>query len=128
MNRATFAILSMDGKTPVKKETLKISENWVEISFLRSFGILVGIPLGPVDLFGSREDMILIISYLSVRLRRKESSDVILRKLEKSLWEYLILSLVLAATDVKKWVYIFAISIGSALAVLLETGILGIFE
>ena len=30
----TFAILSLDGKTPVKKETLKISESSVEISFL----------------------------------------------------------------------------------------------
>ena len=59
----TFAILSIDGKTPVEKETLKLSESRVEISFLRSFSILVGILLGPVDLFESREDMILIISY-----------------------------------------------------------------
>ena len=124
----TFAILSMVEKTPVEKETLKISESWVEISFLRSFSILVGILLGPVDLFGSREDMILIISYLSVGLRKKESSDLFLRKLEKCLWEYLILSLVLAATDVKKLLNIYAISTGSALVVLLETRILGIFE
>ena len=82
----TSSILSIDGKTPVEKETLKISESWVEISFLRSFSILVGILLGPVDLFGSREDMILIISYLSVGLRKKESSDLILRKIEKSLY------------------------------------------
>ena len=88
--------MSIDGKTPVEKETLKISESWVEISFLRSFSILVGILLGPVDLFGSREDMILIISYLSVRLREKESSDLFLRKLEKCLWECLVLALVLA--------------------------------
>ena len=118
----------MDGKTPVEKETLKISESWVEISFLRSFSILVGILLGPVDLFGSREDMILIISYLSVGLRKKESSDLFLRKLEKFLWEYLILSLVLARIDVKKLLNMFAISIGSALVVSLETRILGIFE
>ena len=57
----TFSILNIDGKTPVEKETLKISESWVEISFLRSFSILVGILLGPVDLFESREDMVLII-------------------------------------------------------------------
>ena len=118
----------MDGKTPIEKETLKIWGSWAEISFLRSFSILVGILLGPVDLFGLREDMILIISYLPVGLRKKESSDLFLRKLEKCLWEYLILSLVLAATDVKKLLNIFAISIGSALVVLLETRILGIFE
>ena len=116
--------MSIDGKTPVEKETLKISESWVEISFLRSFSILVGILLGPVDLFGSREDMILIISYLSVGLRKKESSDLFLRKLEKCLWEYLILSLVLAAMDVKKLLNMFAISIGSELVVSLETRIL----
>ena len=90
--------------------------------------MLVGMLLGPVDLFGSREDMILIISYLSVRLRQKESTDVFLRKLGKCLWEYLILSLVLAAMNVKKLLNMFAISIGSALVVSLETRILGIFE
>ena len=95
--------MSIVGKTPVEKETLKISKSWVEISFLRSFSILVGILLGPVDLFGSREDMILIISYLPVRLRKMESSDLFSRKLGKCLWEYLILSLVLAVTDVNKF-------------------------
>ena len=69
----TFAILSIDGKTPVEKETLKIWENWVEISFLRSFSILVGILFGPIDLPESKKDMILIISYLSVGLRIKVS-------------------------------------------------------
>ena len=72
----------MDVKAPVEKETLKISESSVEISLLRSFSILVGILLGPVDFFGSREDMILIISYLPVGLRKKESSDLLLRKLD----------------------------------------------
>ena len=67
-------ILSIDGKTPVKKDRL-ISESWVEISFFRSFSILIGILLGPVDLFESREDMILVISYLSVGPRKKEYSD-----------------------------------------------------
>ena len=123
----TFAILSIDGKTPVEKETLKISESWVEISFLRSFSILVGILLGLVDLFESRQDMIVIVSYLSVGLRKKKSLDLFLRKLEKCLLEYLILSLVLAAMDVKKLLNMFAISIGSALVVSLETRILGIF-
>ena len=72
--------------------------------------------------------MILIISYLSMGLRKKESSDLFLRKLEKYLWEYLILSLVLAATYVKKLLNIYAISTGSPVVVLLETRILGIFE
>ena len=53
--------------------------------------------------------MILIISYLSVRLTQKESSDIFLRKLEKFLWEYLILSLVLVAMNVKKLLNMFAI-------------------
>ena len=79
-------------------------------------------------MLGSREDMILIIPYLSVRLTQKESSDIFLRKLEKCLWEYLILSLVLAGMNVKKLLNMFAISIGSALVVSLETRILGIFE
>ena len=61
-------------------------------------------------------------------LRKKESSDLFLRKLEKCLWEYLILSLVLAAIDVKKLLNMFAVSIVSALVVSLETRILGMFE
>ena len=61
-------------------------------------------------------------------LRKKESSDLFLRKLEKCLWEYLILSLVLAAMDIKKLLNMFAISIGSALVLPLETRILGILE
>ena len=80
--------MSIDGKAPVEKETLKLSESRVEISFLRSFSILVGILLGPVDLFESREDMILIISYLSLGLVKKGSSGLFLRKFEKCLWEY----------------------------------------
>ena len=118
----------MDGKTPVEKEALKISESWAEISFLISFSILVGILLGLVDLFGSKEDMIVIISYFSVGLRKKESSDLFSRKLEKCLWEYLILSLLLAAINVKKLLNMFAISISSAFVVSLETRILGIYE
>ena len=67
--------------------------------------------------------MILIISYLSVGLRESHP-DLFLRKIEKCLWEYLILSLVLAAMDVKKLLNMFAISIGSELVVSLETRIL----
>ena len=76
--------MSIDGKTPVEKETLKLSESRVEISFLRSFSILVGILLGPVDLFQSREDMILIISYLSVGPRKKDIGSIS-RKMRKVL-------------------------------------------
>ena len=100
----------------------------MKAEFLRSFSILVGVLLGPVDLFESREDMILIISYLLVGLRKTESPDLFLRKLEKCLWEYLILSLVLAAMDVKKLFNILSNSIGSALVVSLEARHLGIFE
>ena len=42
--------------------------------------------------------------------------------------ECLILSLVLAATEVKKLLNIFAISVSSVLAVSLKTRILGIFD
>ena len=69
-----------------------------------------------------------MISYLSVGLRKKESSDLFLRKLEKCLWEYSILSLVLAAMDVKKVLNMFVISIGSVLVVSLGTRVLGIFN
>ena len=111
--------MSIDGKTPAEKETLKISEIWVEISFLGSFSILVGILLGTVDFFESREYMILIISYLSVGLRK----NIYFKKIRKNLWEYF-----LAAMDVKKLLNMFAISIRSLLIVSLETRILGIFD
>ena len=67
--------------------------------------------------------MMLIISYFSVGLRKKKSSDLFSRKFEKFLWEYLILFLVLAAIDLKKLLNVFAISIVSALVVSLETRI-----
>ena len=61
---------------------------------------------------------------MSLELRKKESSDLFLRKLEKCLREYSILSLVLAAMNVKKLLNMFAISIGSGLVVSLEIRIL----
>ena len=67
--------------------------------------------------------MILIVSYLSVVLCKKESSDLFLRKLGKCLWEYLRLFLVLAAMDVKKLLNVFAISVGSVLVGSLDTRI-----
>ena len=84
--------------------------------------------LGPLGFFESRDNMILIISYLSVGLRKEESWDVFLRKWEKCLWEYLIRFIVLAAIEVKKLFNMFAISIGSVLVVTLETIILEIFD
>ena len=60
-------------------------------------------------------------------LRKKESSDLSLRRLVKCLWESLILSLVLAAIEVTKLLnleiqYIWKFNL---LAVSLKTGILG---
>ena len=62
------------------------------------------------------------------RIRKKESSDQFLRKLEKYQWEYLILSLVLTAMEVNKLLNMFAISIGCVVVVSLEARILGIFD
>ena len=59
-------------KMLVDNEMLNISANWVETSFLGSFNILVGMLFGPTDLFEFREDIIFCISYLLVRLRKKE--------------------------------------------------------
>ena len=59
-------------KAPVENEILNISANWVEISFLSIFNILVSILFGPTDLIEFREDIIVCISYLLVGLRKKE--------------------------------------------------------
>ena len=55
----------------------------------------------------------------------------IFKKIRKVFWEYLTLSLVLAAMEVKKLLfvcYMFAISVGCELVVSLETRILGMFD
>ena len=94
MNRNNFCYFEHRWEDTVEKEILQIFESWAEISFLRSFSIVVGELLDSVNLFESREDMILINSYLSVNLMKKESSDwknkssdLLLRKLEKFLYE-----------------------------------------
>ena len=46
----TLATLSIVGKMPVENEILNISANWVEISFLSSFNILVGMLFDPYNL------------------------------------------------------------------------------
>ena len=56
----------------VENEVLNISANCVEISFLNSFIILLGMLFGPTDLFEFREDIVFCISYLLVGLRKKE--------------------------------------------------------
>ena len=57
------------------------------MSFLSNFNILVGLPLGSIDILESNEDMIFSISILSVGLIKKEILDLFLRKSEKCLCE-----------------------------------------
>ena len=94
MNRNNFYYFEHRWEDTVEKEIFQIFESWAEISFLRSFSIVVGELLDSVNLFESREYMILINSYLPVNIRKKESSDwknkssdLLLRKLEKFLYE-----------------------------------------
>ena len=65
-------VLSIDGKTPSEKERLNNSANWVDISLLSSFKIFVGMLFGPIDLRGSRDKIMFLISVLSVGLMKKE--------------------------------------------------------
>ena len=97
----TLAVFSIEEKMPEEKETLNISDSWLEMSFLSNFNILVGILLGPTDLLESNEDMTFSISVLSVGLTKKEILDLFLRKSEKCLCENEILSFVLLAIEEK---------------------------
>ena len=56
----------------VENDILNISANWVEVSFLSSFNILVGMLFGPTDLFEFREAIIFCISHLLAELGEKE--------------------------------------------------------
>ena len=76
MNRNKFCYFEHRSKDTCREGKIK--------NIRKSFSILVGKLLGPVDLFQSREDMILITSYLSVG---KRTSDLFLGKSEKCLWE-----------------------------------------
>ena len=76
MNRNSFCYFEHRSKDTCREGKIK--------NIRKSFSILVGKLLGPVDLFQSREDMILITSYLSVG---KRTSDLFLGKSEKCLWE-----------------------------------------
>ena len=51
---------------------LNISANWIEMSFLSGFIILVAMLFGPTDLCEFRKRIIFCISYLLVRPRKKE--------------------------------------------------------
>ena len=71
------------------------------MSFLSNFNILVGMLLGPIDLFESNEDMTFYISVLSMGLAKKEILHLFLKKSEKCLCESEILSFVLVVIEEK---------------------------
>ena len=73
------------GKTPVENEILHISANWVEISFLSSFSILVGMLFGPTDLFEFREDITFCISQLLDGLEKRSFNFYLLGN-QKNVW------------------------------------------
>ena len=73
----------------------------MELSFLSNFNTLVGILLGPTDLFESNEDMTFSISVLSVAFTKKEILDLFLREFEKGLCENEMLCFVLLAIEEK---------------------------
>ena len=62
----SFEVLSTDGKTPVIKERLNKSANYLEILFSRRNNTLWGILFGPEALLELRKDKMLAISSLSV--------------------------------------------------------------
>ena len=95
----TSVVFSLEGKTPEKKEILNISDNWLEMSFLSNFIILVGILLHPTDFLESNEDVTFSISVLSLELTKKEILDLFLRKSEKCLCENEILTFVLLVIE-----------------------------
>ena len=76
MNRNKFCYFEHRSKDTCREGKIK--------NIRKSFSILVGKLLGPVDLFQSREDMILIISYLSVGPRKRDIGSVS-RKIRKVL-------------------------------------------
>ena len=62
----TLAVSSIHEKVPEEKERLNKSASCVEISYFRRIKILLGILKGPLALMMSKEDMMLVISSLSV--------------------------------------------------------------
>ena len=61
-----MAVLSIDGKEPEEKERLNKSTSFLEISCSRRIKILLGTLKGPLALLMLIEDMMLVISSLSV--------------------------------------------------------------
>ena len=68
----TLAVFNRVGKLSVLNQRLNKSANWSEISFLSSFNTLVGILYGPVAVLISSDEIISLISSLSVGERKKE--------------------------------------------------------
>ena len=66
----TLAIFRTEGNCPVKKDILKISLNCREMSFFRSFKIFTGMLFGPDNFWGSNDDIINEISFLSVGVKK----------------------------------------------------------
>ena len=128
MNRNDLCYFKYRWKDTYWKRNIKNIRKLSRNIILRSFSIFVSILLRPIDFFELREDTILIISYLPVELRKKESWDLFLRKLDKCFIGIFILSLVLAVMKVKKFLNMFAISTGFVLVASLETRILGLFD
>ena len=61
-----MSVLSIDVKEPEEKERLNKSASCLEIPCFRKIKILFGIQKGPQALLILREDMMLVISSLSV--------------------------------------------------------------
>ena len=103
------------GKIPVVNDRLKISVGCFEIWTWRSFNILVGMLLGPVDLLLLREEIILEISSLVIWLKMMDSWILGGKKSEKKLLENLTLDCTFWATVEKKSLKTLAIDRGSAI-------------
>ena len=71
--------MSNDEKTPGERDILNRPGSCFEISFLKRFNILKGIPFGPLDLVMLGVDMILAISSLTVGWMNTELLHWLLR-------------------------------------------------
>ena len=87
MNRDIFGYFKYSWKDAFRKWDAKYSASWVEIPILDSFNILVGILLGPTDLFKFKEDVIFCTSDSLVGARKKEFWFLSFRKSGKCLFE-----------------------------------------
>ena len=67
-----MASFRISGKTPVSKHRLINFDNQIEKNSLKDFNKNTGVPLGPVDLVGSRASISLIISPGTVGPRKNE--------------------------------------------------------